>query len=59
MVESTSIAGSSATWRDYLEISKPRVILLMLVCALVGMFLATPNMVPLDTIVFGLTPTRH
>lgn len=54
MVESTSMAENRASWRDYLEISKPRVILLMLVCALVGMFLATPNMVPLDTIVFGL-----
>lgn len=55
MVESTSMAENRASWRDYLEISKPRVILLMLVCALVGMFLATPNMVPLDIIVFGLT----
>jgi len=55
MVESTSIASSRAGWRDYLEISKPRVVLLMLLCALVGMFLATPDMVPLDTILFGLT----
>ena len=37
MVESTSIAGSRAGWRDYLEISKPRVVLLMLVCAFAGM----------------------
>ena len=41
-------------WRDYLEMCKPRVVLLMLLCALVGMFLATPGMVPLDTIVLGL-----
>ena len=32
-----------ATWRDYLELTKPRVVLLMLLCALVGMFLATPG----------------
>ncbi|MDH5736666.1 MAG: heme o synthase [Gammaproteobacteria bacterium] len=44
----------SAGWRDYLEICKPRVVLLMLLCALVGMFLATDTMVPLDILVFGL-----
>ena len=32
-----------ASWRDYLELTKPRVVLLMLLCALVGMFLATPG----------------
>jgi protoheme IX farnesyltransferase len=41
-------------WRDYLELTKPRVVLLMLLCALVGMFLAVPGMVPMDTLVFGL-----
>ena len=45
----------SASWRDYLEMTKPRVVLLMLLCALVGMFLAVPGMVPLDVLVFGLT----
>jgi heme o synthase len=43
-----------ASWRDYLELTKPRVVLLMLLCAMVGMFLAVPGMVPLDTLVFGL-----
>ena len=33
----------TASWRDYLELTKPRVVLLMLLCALVGMFLATPG----------------
>jgi len=46
---------SSASWRDYLEMTKPRVVLLMLLCSLVGMFLAVPGMVPLDVLVFGLT----
>jgi len=41
-------------WRDYLEMCKPRVVLLMLLCSLVGMFLATPGMVPLDVLVLGL-----
>ncbi len=46
---------TSASWRDYLEMTKPRVVLLMLLCALVGMFLAVPGMVPLDVLVLGLT----
>ncbi len=45
--------GTAPTWRDYLEMCKPRVVLLMLLCTLVGMFLATPGMVPLDIILFG------
>lgn len=43
------------TWRDYLELTKPRVVLLMLLCALVGMFLSVPGMVPLSALVFGIT----
>jgi protoheme IX farnesyltransferase len=42
-----------ATWRDYLEMCKPRVVLLMLLCAIVGMFLATPGMVPIHVLAFG------
>jgi protoheme IX farnesyltransferase len=34
-----------AVWRDYLQLCKPRVVLLMLLCALVGMCLATPGFV--------------
>ena len=49
------IATNTASWRDYLEMCKPRVVLLMLLCALVGMFLAVPGMVPLSTLVLGLT----
>lgn len=40
-------------WRDYLEMCKPRVVLLMLLCATVGMFLATPTMVPIDVLLIG------
>jgi len=43
----------AATWRDYLEMCKPRVVLLMLLCTLVGMFLATTGMVPWNILVFG------
>lgn len=47
--------STGASWRDFLEMCKPRVVLLMLLCAFVGMFLATPNMVPIDTLILGLT----
>jgi protoheme IX farnesyltransferase len=41
-------------WRDYYEMCKPRVVLLMLLCTLVGMFLATNESVPFDLIVYCL-----
>ena len=42
-----------ADWRDYLEICKPNVVLLMLLCAMVGMFLATPGMVSWHILIIG------
>jgi protoheme IX farnesyltransferase len=51
----TDVTLAGASWRDYLEMTKPRVVLLMLLCALAGMFLAVPGMVPWPTLVFGLT----
>jgi heme o synthase len=50
----SDISAPTADWGDYLELTKPRVVLLMLLCALVGMFLAVPGMVPLNALVFGL-----
>ena len=41
------------SWRDYLELTKPRVVLLMLLCSLAGMLLATPGWVPIDILIFG------
>ncbi|WP_404414654.1 heme o synthase [Marinospirillum sp.] len=41
-------------WQDYWELGKPRVVLVMLVCALVGMALAVPTLPPLDKAVLGL-----
>ncbi len=42
-----------ATWRDYLALCKPKVVALIVFTAVVGMFLATPGMVPLDALVLG------
>ena len=39
--------------RDYYELCKPRVVLLIVFTAMVGMFLATPGMVPIDALLFG------
>jgi heme o synthase len=39
--------------RAYLELCKPKVVMLMLLTAVVGMFLATPGWVPLDILIFG------
>ena len=43
----------AATWQDYYEMCKPRVVMLMILTSLVGMFLAVPGMVPVDVIVLG------
>ncbi|MDP9089569.1 MAG: heme o synthase [Pseudomonadota bacterium] len=40
-------------WRDYLELTKPKVSLLIVFTAVVGMVLASPGWVPLQTLIFG------
>ena len=42
------------TWRQYLELTEPRVVALLVFTALVGMFLAVPGLPPLHESVFGL-----
>lgn len=44
----------SLHWRDYLEITKPKVVLLLVFTALVGMALAVPLWLPLQETFFGL-----
>ncbi|MGQ0658497.1 MAG: heme o synthase [Chromatiales bacterium] len=39
-------AAIAICWRDYLELCKPRVVAVIVFTAVVGMFLATPGMVP-------------
>lgn len=45
---------SRFAWKDYMELCKPRVVALMLLTVLVGMYLATPGWVPMATLGFGL-----
>jgi protoheme IX farnesyltransferase len=47
-----ALIGSNR-WRDYLELTKPKVSLLIVFTAIVGMVLASPGMVPLPALIFG------
>ena len=41
------------TWRLYLELTKPKVVALIVFTAIVGTLLAVPGVPPLDALVFG------
>ena len=43
-----------ASWTRYYNLTKPKVVLLIVFTAMVGMLLAADGLVPLDTFVFGL-----
>ncbi len=50
-----SVANTQTiAWRRYYDLTKPKVVALILFTALVGMLLSTPGMVPLPTIALGL-----
>ena len=42
-----------STWRDYLELTKPRVVALIVLTAVIGSLLATPGLPPLAPLLFG------
>ncbi|PXC10048.1 protoheme IX farnesyltransferase, partial [Pseudomonas aeruginosa] len=48
---------SQPTWRDFLELTKPKVVVLMLITSLIGMLLATKapldGFVPWQVLIFG------
>ncbi len=44
---------TNATWKDYLELTKPKVVLLILLTAVVGMYMAPAETVPLDILVIA------
>ncbi len=49
----TITANVAGHWRDYLGVCKLKVVALIVFTAMVGMFLATPGMVPWSALVFG------
>ena len=44
---------STLSWKNYLELCKPKVVLLIIFTAVVGMLLAVPGMPPLDLVLYG------
>jgi len=44
---------STLSWKNYLELCKPKVVVLLVFTAIVGMLLAVPGMPPLDLLVYG------
>lgn len=48
-----SATRSAAGWRDYLELTKPRVVALMILTAIIGMLLARPGVPSWSVLVFG------
>lgn len=40
-------------WQDYLALCKPKIVALIVFTAVVGMFLSTPGMVPVDLLIYG------
>ena len=51
--DSLITALSRPAWREYLALTKPKVSLLIVFTAIVGMVLASPGMVPLQALLFG------
>jgi protoheme IX farnesyltransferase len=56
MSKSISVTSipQKALWRSYLSLTKPKVVALMLLTALVGMCLAVPGTLPIQSTVLGL-----
>jgi len=48
-----TIVVKNITWRDYYNLCKPKVVMLIVFTAVVGMLLAVPGMVPLEPFIFG------
>ncbi len=48
-----TIDDQSASFKDYLELTKPTVVLLMLLTSVVGMLMAVPGMVPINILILG------
>ena len=45
--------ATAPSWREYLELCKPRVVVMLVFTAVVGMFLAAPGWVPWQAFIFG------
>ncbi|MDO9453511.1 MAG: heme o synthase [Stagnimonas sp.] len=50
---STAIASKPSRLHEYYELTKPRVVMLIVFTAIIGMFLAVPGMPPWDKVIWG------
>lgn len=53
MSQTDQVTHEPAIWRDYYELCKPRVVMLMILTSVIGMFLAVPGMVPWDILIIA------
>jgi protoheme IX farnesyltransferase len=51
--EPIAVAATPARWRSFYELTKPRVVMLIVFTSIVGTLLAVPGMPPLDALVLG------
>lgn len=49
----SQVTKVKVTWRDYLELTKPKVVLLILLTAVVGMYMAPVDHVPLNILIIA------
>lgn len=49
----TNVETQATSWRDYYELTKPRVVMLIVFTAIVGMFLSVPGLPDLGALFFG------
>lgn len=53
MTTMTTAKQATARWQDYLELTKPRVVALMIVTSAIGMLLSTPGAIPWSIMLLG------
>jgi len=53
MINEAGVEMEKAVWRDYLELTKPNVVALMILTTVIGMFLSVPGMVPVNVLILG------
>ena len=49
----TTLACAETRYQQFLALTKPRVVSLIVFVAVIGMFLATPGLPPVGAVVFG------
>jgi len=48
-----AVLAATSRWRSFYELTKPRVVMLIVFTSIVGTLLAVPGMPPLDALIFG------